>query len=393
VIIGAPPSGGVNSWVTELTGLYLGNEDGWVESPDIPFCGMLMPEVVLDVWWESELSWDGAVLQSSLDAGATWQNIGAFGDPNNWYTDNTINGNPGGQPEGWTGRNGTGSPGWVVASNVAPGIADNVARLRVAFGSDGSVNDDGFAFDNLLVRELGLNTDFDVGASTPAQPVQSSNGATDVVAVQFLLHANIGSDSLRGLSLIASGSGDDLMDVTNVAIWVEDPSTANGVVDPGTDTLVFSDVFSADDGTIFATFPPVTLPSGTDTNFLVAYDFSGTAAGATPPAVFTVTVDSPLIYGTLNPPLALPTGTIEVSPCFTTLCGDCNLDGFTTILDALSAAQNAAAIITIPPMTPQFSNCNVQGLVEPDPGASVDILDALNIAQFAASLPTPLICC
>ena len=47
-------------------------------------------------------------LQSSIDGGTTWQNVGAKGDPNNWYTDNSINGAPGGQTaataEGWTGR-------------------------------------------------------------------------------------------------------------------------------------------------------------------------------------------------------------------------------------------------------------------------------------------------
>ena len=70
----------------------------------------------------------------------------------NWYTDNTINGAPGGSQEGWTGRNGSGSPGWVEAEHLLDGMAGQSAvTLRVAFGSDGSVQDDGFAFDNVRV--------------------------------------------------------------------------------------------------------------------------------------------------------------------------------------------------------------------------------------------------
>jgi len=109
------------------------------------------------IWWNSEFSWDGTVLQSSIDSGATWQNVGAFGDPNNWYTDNTINGNPGGQQEGWTGRDatGNGSAGWVLARHDLTGLGgQSNVRLRIAFGSDGSVVDDGFNRVHLLRRNI-----------------------------------------------------------------------------------------------------------------------------------------------------------------------------------------------------------------------------------------------
>jgi hypothetical protein len=77
--------------------------------------------------------------------------------------------------------------------------------------------------------------------------------------------------------------------------------------------------------------------------------------------------------------------------CGATLCGDCNGDGFVTILDALTAAQHSAAIITL--TGTDFTNCNVIGAVEPDPAAAVDILDALTLAQSAAGLPVMLVCC
>ena len=153
-------SSGTNAWVTNLTGNYNNFEISQVESPIFDLSGTTNPEVHLKIWWESENSWDGAVLQSSIDGGTSWQNIGAFGDPNNWYNDNTINGSPGGSSEGWTGRNGTspttgGSNGWVTASH--PIVALNTqasVTFRVAFGSDGSVNDEGFAFDDFSIYDI-----------------------------------------------------------------------------------------------------------------------------------------------------------------------------------------------------------------------------------------------
>jgi hypothetical protein len=151
VVINSAASG-VNSWCTNLTGLYPPNANDFVQSPVFDFTSAANPAIQMSIWWESEFSWDGAVLQSSVDGGTTWQNIGALNDPNNWFNDNSINGNPGGQQIGWTGRDGTGSNGWVTASNDLTGLGGlNNVLLRVAFGSDGSVQDDGFAFDDITV--------------------------------------------------------------------------------------------------------------------------------------------------------------------------------------------------------------------------------------------------
>lgn len=78
------------------------------------------------------------------------------------------------------------------------------------------------------------------------------------------------------------------------------------------------------------------------------------------------------------------------SPAATQVCGDCNGDGVVNILDALTGAQHSAAIVQLTGV--DFTNCNVTGLLEPDPGAMVDILDALTLAQSAAGLGSPLMC-
>ena len=148
---------GANAWATNLSGNYNNDENSFVQSPEFDLSGLAAPSIQFSIWWNAEFSWDGMVLQSSIDAGSTWQNVGAFGDPNNWYTDNTINGNPGGQQEGWSGRTSSsnGSNGWVIARHALAGLAgQSSVFLRFAFGSDGSVQDNGFAFDSISVFEV-----------------------------------------------------------------------------------------------------------------------------------------------------------------------------------------------------------------------------------------------
>ena len=153
---------GSNSWITNATGNYVNNENGAVNSPGFDLSSFTSdPWVSMSVWWEAEFSWDGAVLQSSIDSGASWQNVGADGDPNNWYTDDTIAGLTAGsgQTEGWSGRNGTGatggSNGWVTALHQLIGLGGQSSVLfRVVFGTDASGIDDGFAFDDFQVGNL-----------------------------------------------------------------------------------------------------------------------------------------------------------------------------------------------------------------------------------------------
>jgi hypothetical protein len=153
VINGA--ASGSNAFVNGgLTGDYVVNEDSWIESPCFDLTSIENEMwVALDIWYDAEFSWDGAVLQISNDSGSTWQNIGAVNDPFNWYTDNSINGNPGGQQEGWSGTGTSGSGGYLLAKHMLPDSLkmENNIIFRIAFGSDGSVVDDGVAIDNFAI--------------------------------------------------------------------------------------------------------------------------------------------------------------------------------------------------------------------------------------------------
>ncbi|TND09612.1 MAG: hypothetical protein FD123_969, partial [Bacteroidetes bacterium] len=153
-IIGA--SSGVNAFVTGGlgTGTYLDLDNSYVEGPCFDFTNICDPVISMRVWWNAEFSWDGMNVTISTDGGQTWSLAGAFGDPLNWYTDNTIVGVPGGFQEGWSGRASTsnGSGGWVTARHRLPAAANmpNV-KIRVNFGTDGSVVDDGVAFDDVRI--------------------------------------------------------------------------------------------------------------------------------------------------------------------------------------------------------------------------------------------------
>ena len=155
---------GVNCWVTGgLAGQYPNNEQSFLTGPIFDFTTLTTPVISFNIWWESEFSWDGAVLQSSIDGGMSWQNVGMFGDPGNWYTDNTIVGldwsQTVGAAEGWTGRttSSNGSSTWVNALHVLNGLGgQSSVLLRFAFGTDGSVQWEGVAFDDIVVNEANV---------------------------------------------------------------------------------------------------------------------------------------------------------------------------------------------------------------------------------------------
>lgn len=161
---------GVNAWKTRLNGDYSNSEQSYVISPCFDFSSLVDPVVELTVWWESEAGWDGAKLQASVDSGQTWLTVGAFGDPNNWYNNNSVDGLAWtGNIDGWSGRTdtGTGSNGYKVARHSLTGLGgQSQVLLRVAFGSDASVVDEGIAFDMVQVREA-LNVSKSVDDVTP----------------------------------------------------------------------------------------------------------------------------------------------------------------------------------------------------------------------------------
>jgi len=87
---------------------------------------------------------------------------------------------------------------------------------------------------------------------------------------------------------------------------------------------------------------------------------------------------------------------LVLAPGVRSQCGDCNGDGTTTILDSLVAAQHAVGIVSLhtPVVDPRYAICNATGVPgsSTTPGAVIDVVDALVIAQHAAGLPVTMVC-
>lgn len=162
-----------NCWETNLNGNYNNQEQSWVQGPCFNFASLNQPVIEMAIYWDTETNWDGIVLQSSIDNGATWQNVGAYGDPNNWYNAIFLNSTPGApfnpSDEGWNGVTGNGgSGGWVMAKHDLVGLNNQPnVRLRIAFSSDFSGLADGFGFDNVYIYD---KPPYDFGASRLVNP-------------------------------------------------------------------------------------------------------------------------------------------------------------------------------------------------------------------------------
>lgn len=184
---------GVNSWMTDLDANYPDNALAFVQSPCFDFSALTNPWIRLDINVASEFSWDGAILQASTNSGTTWSTVGAFGDPGNWYNDNTVFALSGLDPseEGWTGSSG----GWISASNALTGLggASNV-WLRIAFASDGAVVADGIAFDNVEIFEPLSD---DVSISAISEPSSSAClTATEAVNLSIFNQGSLTQSSI-----------------------------------------------------------------------------------------------------------------------------------------------------------------------------------------------------
>lgn len=173
---------GTNAWVTGNSNnifgypqwTYFAGEFSAVTSPCFDFSNLQNPGIQMAIWWQSEFSQDGTCFQASTDGGMTWQTIGDYIDPVNWYNDSSVNGGPlggpGGQPLGWSGIDSvsTGPGRYVIAQHALDGLAGEPnVLLRFAFSSNFSQDSislsDGFAFDDILIADMPI---IDAGPDT-----------------------------------------------------------------------------------------------------------------------------------------------------------------------------------------------------------------------------------
>jgi hypothetical protein len=185
--LGAPNSyringtgSGARSWKTRLAGSYNDNEFSYLYSPCFNVSGLTTPMLSFTVALDLEDCGtgglcDGAYMEYTTD-GITWLRLGAFGQGVNWYNRNYAGGNPVWSTQSYT--------RWHVATIPLP-TGLNAMRLRFVMRSDGSVNRDGVAVDDIHIYENGLPIytgptlttpiSVSVAASPSWQPVVASN--------------------------------------------------------------------------------------------------------------------------------------------------------------------------------------------------------------------------
>lgn len=207
-VIDQAAPGGTISWYTDTTG-YQSSEYSHVLSPVFDFSGLDHPTVSIDVWWDLHTNVDGAVFQSSIDGGSSWQNVGHHDDNTligtNWYNHAFLSeGFPNGgaglqQVSHWSGDSLQGSQGWITATHFLEGLAgESNVQFRLAWANRNGNADrpsNGFAFDNVQVFE-GAAVDLRVDDVIQAGPcgggipgfaqVQVSNLGADEVTITHL---------------------------------------------------------------------------------------------------------------------------------------------------------------------------------------------------------------
>lgn len=136
-------------WATNLHDDYGDDESGYLASPPISMVGCEGMTITLSVehWYSTEIEMDGGNIQVSTDGGANWGVVHATGHP---YDVSSVYSNldpPKGQPA-FVGSDEVWRTSTVDLSAHA-GKPD--VRVRFVFGSDGSIDRDGWYIDTVKV--------------------------------------------------------------------------------------------------------------------------------------------------------------------------------------------------------------------------------------------------
>lgn len=164
---------GNKCWITGgLTGSsYADNESSWIQSPCFDFTTLQHPYISFEIFWETELKYDGAAMQYSVDGGNSWINLFDANTQNNCYNSSWYNYSSVvflstlGAGDGWSGNiqtsgggnclTGNGSGQWYTRQHTLPFLAGKAnVKFRFVFASGNICNNyDGFAFDHIYIGE------------------------------------------------------------------------------------------------------------------------------------------------------------------------------------------------------------------------------------------------
>lgn len=142
-------------WSTTKSVSYKPFEHSYLVGPCFDFSKLKKPFIKMNIWLQTEKGYDGVVLQYSVDDGVNWIVVGSLNEGINWYNCTSIIGNPGNQLIGQIGWSDLDS-NWIEVRHSLDMLAGySGVRFRIAFGSNGTNEFDGFAVDNIWIGERG----------------------------------------------------------------------------------------------------------------------------------------------------------------------------------------------------------------------------------------------
>jgi hypothetical protein len=236
-------SGSGNAWVTNLTGQYNANEQSWVMSPCLNFSGTSKPVISLDIFSDTPLRSDGAVVQyntsANVENNANWITLGNVNLGVNWYNSTGISSNPGSQPSGsigWSGDQRDGFDGWKKATYQLDNlIGQSNVKFRVAFGSRDGARQEGFGIDNVFIGERSrtvLIENFTNSSAGITARNQNNyfNSLTSTEIAQIQYHTSIpGEDPINSISPTLYDSRAAFYGITSVPAARLDGGYKNGL--------------------------------------------------------------------------------------------------------------------------------------------------------------------
>jgi hypothetical protein len=145
---GIEPPSGTKVWMTQLLSNYPDHDSSFVESVCYSNPDHDRKILHLKYWMLSQDSLDGAAIQYSTNNGLSWNLLDSAATGINWYTGDVQSL----YTRGWSGS----SEGWKSSRIVVPADATNATEMkfRVAFGSDSTSSDIGFAFDDFRISTV-----------------------------------------------------------------------------------------------------------------------------------------------------------------------------------------------------------------------------------------------
>ena len=336
--------GGTNCWnVGGLTGsFYNYSEQSWIQSPCFDFTTLNYPWISFKIFWEDEWKYDGLVLQSSIDGGITWTNVGAFGDPvdclnDNWYDYGNItwlNSLPAGTRNGWTGRTGptagpcqggNGSLTWVTAKHCMSSLAGQPSVcFRFLFGSGTTCNGfDGISVDDILIDNAPPNVANFTFACAGANTINFTNtslmcptgyfwsfgdGATSTLASPSHTYAAPGT---YNVSLTSSGPCNASNTITIPVSILGATTTATNITCNGANDGTATATVIGSAGPIVYSWAPGGLTTANISGLSTGtYTVSVSAAGSCPTtATATITQPATLTASTVVTPVSCFGGT------------------------------------------------------------------------------------